>query len=168
MSDVKLELPHDEELNRLLQESAREAFDTMMAGFMGSVVRSDTPSGECAPAPALPAVKVDREVVVDFNGPSNGYFSLRCNAEGAMDIARGLLMMDDCEALKVEEVADALGECANVVAGLLKNKALSPCGDFKMGIPRHCVPYETRDQSGSSLLCHLKNGVVSMEVWLQR
>jgi len=167
MSDLKLELPRDEDLQRLLQESAREAFDTMMAGFMGQVVRNDS-STDAQPAATLPAVKVDREVVVDFHGPTNGYFLLRCNAEGAMDIARGLLMMDDCEALKVEEVADALGECANVVAGLLKNKALSPCGEYRMSIPRHCTPNTTRDSSGSSLLCHLKNGVVSMEVWLQR
>ncbi len=73
---------------------------------------------------------------VDFQGAHQGTLSIACDAPGAEDLARGLLMLGPDDPLAPEEVADALKECANMVAGVLKTRAFGSDGDARLSVPR--------------------------------
>jgi CheY-specific phosphatase CheX len=73
---------------------------------------------------------------IDFQGAHQGTLSIACDAPGAEDLARGLLMLGPDDPLAPEEVADALKECANMVAGVLKTRAFGSDGDARLSVPR--------------------------------
>lgn len=157
----------------VLKESVSEVFNSLVFTFEEAAVKTvEEPEGRrvevTCETNGTEALHVETEARVDFEGLVNGCVVLRCSAEGAFDIARGLLMMDESEALEVEEVADALGECANMVTGSLKTKALDPKGEFHMSTPT--VSNEPRvpvgDPSGS-LAYRLSQGLVAVEIWVQ-
>lgn len=155
-------LPRPEELLAVLKESADEVFNTMLA-TVAVLVESRTDRGD-----HLPAETVDIEAIVDFSGLRNGAVVLSCTPEGAMDLTRDLLMLGADETVGLEEIKDALGECANMVCGLLKSKALDAVGHFQLGTPR----IEAYENSSSSERCgtlvyRLSNGCVSIEIWMQ-
>jgi len=112
-------------------------------------------------------LKVDVEATVDFFGQPSGSVILRATAEGAVDIARKLLMMEDDESVDLEEVQDALGECANMVTGTLKTRALDPGGSFELSTPRIAtrVVVEHEHPAGR-LVFQLSQGAVAIEIWL--
>jgi CheY-specific phosphatase CheX len=91
---------------------------------------------------------------------------LRCSVDSADSIARGLLMMDDSEVLELAAVTDALGECANMLAGSLKTKALDPVGSFQLGLPDFSDPGPGEEMEGA-LVYRVAQGVMSVEVWLE-
>jgi len=80
-------------------------------------------------------LRVDREAVVEFRGALDGRVAIRANAACATAIARGLLMSDEGDPLALEEVNDALKECANMLTGWLKSHTLDPLGSFSMSVP---------------------------------
>ena len=100
---------------------------------------------------------------VDFTGELNGTVAVRCTAEGAMDLARGLLMPEEGETVALEEIEDALGECANLLAGALKTKALDPVGSFKLGLP---YKLDNWGNDGRAVAYNLTKGAVSVEIRL--
>jgi len=161
-------VPDADGLLELLKESVQEVFTTMVFNFCEAAVRDSSDEGELVVengSGETERVRVDTEAAVDFSGEINGAVVLRCTADGAMDIARGLLMMDAGDALEMEEVADALGECANMMAGSLKTKGLDPHGDFHISVPRVSGPESERDgtQRGS-LAYRLEQGLISVEI----
>lgn len=107
---------------------------------------------------------VDQQVTISFCGDASGQVVLRCSADAATRIARGLLMMEEGATLQVDEIQDALGECANMLAGLLKTKALDPVGKFQLGIPSFSEPLS--GDMGGALVYRVADGVVSLEIWL--
>jgi hypothetical protein len=63
--------------------------------------------------------------------------------DAARSIARAMLMMEADEELSQGDMADALGEVANMAAGLLKNGLLpDEQRDFKLGLPRFVDGFE--------------------------
>ncbi len=165
-------MPGKEELLKVLSEAVNEVFNSLVFSFTAATIRTDDDTGgekiEVLDGPS-PGEKehVQASARVCFTGAIDGSVVLRCYAEGAMDIARGLLMMDESEALEVEEIADALGECANMVTGVLKTKALDPVGDFHMTVPE--VTTSAPDGVGDTcgvLAYRLSKGLVSMEIWV--
>lgn len=112
-------------------------------------------------------MRFDREAIVEFRGVIEGHVVLRCTAEGAMNLARGLLMLDDGDtSLSVEEINDALKECANMVTGHVKTKVLDPLGACEMSIPfMGSVPTGPADAGDGSLLYRLHEGMLSVEIW---
>ncbi len=84
-----------------------------------------------------------------------------------MDIARGLLMVGEGESLDLEDVIDALGECANMVSGALKCKALDPFGEYTLGTPRidNNITHDLPEHAGS-LVYRLSQGAAAIAVWL--
>lgn len=165
-------IPGKSELLDVLKESVQEVFTSMVFTFQEATVRqvlgSDGADLEViGGAEKEELVHIQTEARVSFKGEIDGCVVLRCCAQGAMDIARGLLMMDESEAIELEEVADALGECANMVTGTVKTKALDPLGDFHMSTPEviQSVAAIQGDQCGT-LAYRLTQGIVSLEIWV--
>lgn len=160
-----------QEILQVLTECVDEVFTTMMATVAEFVSTVDEP---LAGQQELPVEEVEGEkhvafeAVVEFDGPAHGAVILRCTSDGAMDIARGLLMLGEGETVEVDEVKDALGECANMVSGSLKCKALDPNGEFTLGVPQidARVEYDRSEHCGS-LLYRLAEGCTAIEVWMQ-
>jgi len=149
-----------------------EVFDKMVTGFRGAAVTavhpiqsrengvikySDKKSGSCSD-------ELYEEAVIPFTGDVCGQVVLRCSGSGAKSIARGLLMMDESEALGLSDVRDALGECANMLAGALKSKALDPNGSFRLGLPEFGSPGPA-GASGGALVYRVAEDSMSVEVW---
>lgn len=169
-----LSMPKDEDLLAALERAVDEVFSTMVCTFESAAVyRCELPKERVADnglvellidGPA--AVHIDREAVVEFRGKLDGRVVLRCSADGALDIARGLLMLESDSALAVEDVNDALKECANMVTGYLKTHVLDPLGDFTMSVP--FIKDAHREAIGPScgaLVYRLKEGAISVEIW---
>ena len=142
-----------------LKESVEEVFTTMLDTVATMVDHDATPQDD--------AERIDIEAVVEFQGDPSGSVVLRATTEGATDIARKLLMMEEDETVDFEEIQDALGECANMVTGSLKTRALDPRGAFQLGTPtidaRVHVEHEHRT---GRLVFLLAEGNVAVEIWL--
>lgn len=152
-------LPTNQDLLEKLQESINEIFSMMTTIHEKS-------SAEDGSGPETD-VSFDIEAIVRFHGKLEGYVVLRWSKEGAAELARGLLMAEPDEALEPEEIADAVGECANMVAGSLKTKALDPVDTFTLGLPEVSSPVTLKaDYKGGSLVYDLTSGVMAAEIWL--
>jgi len=118
-----------------MKEAVEEVFSTMLDTVAELVERGDcTHSNPQNAGSEVEQTPVAIEAVVDFIGDPTGSVILRATAQGALDIARKLLMAEDDEAIDLEEVQDALGECANMVTGALKTRVLDPEGQFDLSI----------------------------------
>lgn len=156
-------VPDEATLLEALEESVQEVFESIVLGFERAVVRQE--GGLRVEPTRLRPGKLDLGVRVAFHGQLSGEVVLRCTADGAMDIGRGLLMLERGEALDVEEVSDALGECANMIAGLLKAKVLDPVGEYRLGLPEHGLDGASAAPRDGRLLYRLTEGITSVEVW---
>lgn len=155
-------LPSRAVLLGFLKDSVDEVFSTMVA-TVAQLVDCDLDGAGHRELSAGVAL----EAVVEFEGDHAGAVVLACNRDGAEEIARGMLLSGVDEELSPEEVRDALGECANMVCGTLKNRALDGLGDFRLCPPRFVQEGEVqRLQRCGSLVYRLCNGAVSIEVWL--
>lgn len=162
-------LPSREELLDVLRESVHEVFSSTVTSFKQAAQVSQ--QGETAVAledenGVRVTASIDLEAAVAFKGSLSGSVVVRCSAQGAMDIARGLLMLDATTSLAVQEIEDALGECANMVSGVLKRRALDPRGTFELGLPEIRRAPKVIGRPGGMLVYQLSEGVVSMELWL--
>jgi len=157
------ELPSHEELVQVLATSVKEVFDAMFI-TIGTALKD--PDSSVGFPEGSPGESVDLEVSVSFDGALSGAVVLRCNNQGAEDIARGLLMMDEGD-LDLEEVKDALGECANMVTGTVKSKALDPVAEFSMGTPEVSAACE-ESRLNSNMIFQLSSGVMSAELWIDQ
>lgn len=152
----------DEELLAHLEQAVDEVFGTMLSNVCELVGCTRTP------ADGKPeAHNFALEAVVGFSGPAKGAVILRCTHEGAYDIARGLLMLGAGDTVEIAEVRDALGECANMVTGALKTRALDPHGDFRISLPR----IDTKVDVGMPVACgqivyRLAQGCAAVEIWI--
>lgn len=110
---------------------------------------------------------VDIEAVVEFHGSIEGSVVLRASTRGAADITRKLLMMEDDEIAELEDITDAMGECANMVTGALKTRALDPSGNFSLTIPViDTKVHIEHEHPAGALAFKLSDGAVAVEVWL--
>jgi len=156
-------LPGDAELLAALERAVDEVFTSMVCTFEalaghGAPVASGERRG--------PRESFDREAVVEFRGSISGQVVFRCTASGAHDIARGLLMLDETTTLAVDEVNDALKECANMITGHVKTRVLDPLGSFDLSIPfMQDVRTDGAGPTCGALVYRLQQGVVSVELW---
>ena len=152
-------LPTNQELIEKLKESILEIFSMMTSVHEKS---ADDGAGENGQEQIF-----DIEAIVRFHGRLEGYVVLRWSHEGAAEMARGLLMAEPDEELEHEEITDAIGECANMVAGSLKTKALDPIASFSLGIPEVFSPITLKaGHKGGALVYDLTSGVMAAEIWL--
>lgn len=109
---------------------------------------------------------VDREALLEFRGPFDGRLALRCAANGALELAQGLLMLERTTNLAVEELDDALKECVSRICSALKRTALDPLGKFELSVPfMKDGPREPVGQECGALVYTLSTGALSVEVW---
>lgn len=95
---------------------------------------------------------------VEFQGAHRGVLSVVCDESGAEDLARGLLMLGPDDPLGPEEVADALKECANMVAGVLKTRAFGSDGDARLSVPR----LQSAPAPAGALLWRVRGGTMAV------
>lgn len=142
-----------------VKESVEEVFSTMLDTVATLVDQEHCLGEDCE--------KIDIEAVVGFCGDPSGAVVLRATTEGATDIARKLLMMEEDEAVDVEEIQDALGECANMVTGSLKTRALDPRGDFQLSTPTiDAKVHVEHEHKTGRLVYQLAEGNIAVEIWL--
>lgn len=170
MSSRETNQPKDElaeDLLQILKDSAETVFRTML-GSTGTLSQEWKPEdGSDRESVQADLSPVEHRAVVTFSGPRNGAIILRAGAKGALDIATGLLMPEEGEELGAEDLADAFGECANMLCGTLKSNALDPRGSFKLGIPMIGTgPLEETARPLGVLVYHLFEGTTAVEVWL--
>lgn len=158
-----------EDLVEVLRESVDEVFLTMLGTVAVLVDHVESGDQSRAEEGQVEENHAGLEAVVDFSGRRSGAVILRAGMHGAVDIARGLLMLGDDEEVPLEEVEDALGECANMLSGLLKTKVLDPIGCFSLGTPRigRSVNLEYANHLGG-LVYKLSNGSTEVEVWMDQ
>lgn len=146
-----------------LTEAAEDVFNTMLTGMAELVGRLEADSGHKESHD-----RVDIEAIVRFSGDYEGTVVLLCSTEGALDITRGLLMMDEQEPIELEEIQDAIGECANMLGGSLKTNSLDKMGQIHLGTPvvASRVNRGSQDHMGS-LIYNLTGGPVVVSVWLE-
>lgn len=61
--------------------------------------------------------------------------SLVSSPEGCRSLARAILYMAEGAALRDAEVADAVGEIVNMLAGSVKRRLSNQCADLVLGLP---------------------------------
>ena len=150
----------ERELLGHLEHAVDKVFTTMLSTVCELV---DDPSHPAVHGLANVAI----EAVVEFEGPARGAVVLRCSPEGAADIARGLLMLGEGDAIELAEVRDALGKCANMVTGALKTRALDPHGNFRLTVPQIDTRVEvSAPHHGGRLVYKLSQGSAAIEIWL--
>jgi len=100
---------------------------------------------------------------VALRGEQEGTVSLVCHPGAARTLAASLLMADEPSTLDEAEVLDAIGECANMVAGGLKTRVLDPLGTWALGTP-DCTLQGAADvvQHGGMLSCDLDGDILSV------
>jgi len=147
-----------------LEVAVKDVFTTMCPA-MSELVASVEPHPVLEGNRSTEHVSV--EAVVEFSGPATGAVVLRCTPEAAADIARGLLMLGEGETVELSEVRDALGECANMVTGALKTRALDPHGEFRLSVPKldTLVNLPAQRRCGR-LVFELSEGSAAIEIWL--
>ncbi len=158
-------LPGDDVLHAALEHAVAEVFSTMVGKFESLAV--DAAVAAALPARGLSHVHFDREAVVEYRGVLEGHVTIRCNADGALDIARGLLMLDAGDtSLSIEEINDALKECANMVTGHVKTRVLDPLGGCQLSVPFvNSVATSAAAARDRMLLYKLQQGLISVEIW---
>ncbi len=61
--------------------------------------------------------------------------AVMCNHQGAMELTRSLFCMEPDEVPVMDDMADALGEIANVAAGIMKTARTTAGQKIQMGLP---------------------------------
>lgn len=111
------------ELIDALRESVKQVLATMV-------------DARCVDADGGQGADMSVHALVDFQGAHAGTLSVACSGDGAEGLARGLLMLAPEDPLARDEIEDAVKECANMVAGVLKTRAFGADGDARLSVPR--------------------------------
>lgn len=111
-------------LNEALLAGAAEVFETMI--FMDirqSVEQEQHPKGDTFLGS------------ITFKGDMEGCLGICCSVSCAKAIARNMLGMTEADELGEAEIADAMGEVANMVMGSFKSRAQKTVGNLNVSIP---------------------------------
>lgn len=108
----------------ILLESATEIFETM--AFM-SVEKASEPKHSIDGDSLLASIT--------FKGALEGCLAICCGLSCARAIAINMLGEGSEEEIKPKDIADALGEMANIVIGGVKSRALESIGTLDISIP---------------------------------
>jgi chemotaxis protein CheX len=100
-----------------------QSYETQIDELVGSVFRTMLEADVATSAQAHPDPAVT--ALIAFGGNWSGGFELRLDYQSAVALARAFLQTDDMNEFN-DDVRDAIGELANVIAGNLK--AILPLG----------------------------------------
>ncbi len=160
---MALRTPRRSEIVGALKASVNDVFSSVMISFK-EAVRTQAPGS--ATSPPSDAMELHSCTSIKIEGELEATVILRCDASGASDIAHDLLMLGPDETLAVDEIDDALGECANLIVGKVKTDLLDPIGTFRLGLPQKIdttLPQPWKPAGHQ--LYRLKEGVISIELW---
>ncbi len=111
-------------LDKVLIESAREVFETMV--FM-DLAEATEPDQNVEGWALLGSIT--------FKGSLEGCLAICCSIPCAQAIAKNMLGIDTTEQLTEEDTCDAIGEIANMVMGSVKSRLLETVGNLEVSIP---------------------------------
>lgn len=150
----------DGELIAQLQKAIETTFASIVLPFEGVGLEDAKDGGE--------GVRV--RATIKFDGDLEGHVLLHCSLSGAHDISRGMLMLEEGDPLELNDVVDAMGECANLVAGVLKRNAFDTAGTVRMSTPKVEVdaPDAVFPRPDAQLAYKLVRGVSAAEVWVNK
>jgi chemotaxis protein CheX len=106
-----------------LLDGAKEVFETMMFMTVEPCAEADHAIGGSALLGSI-----------TFTGDIEGCLAVSCSYDCAKTIAVNMLGAED-EELSEEEVADAVGEVANMLLGSLKSRIAETAGEIQVSIP---------------------------------
>ena len=129
-------------LSNLLLDASQEIFETMIL----MEIEKDTE----------PIVFTDETMVatITFSGSEEGCLSLCCHATCANQIAKNMLGLEDSEEVSLEEVADALGEVANMIMGSVKTHIAD--NDIQLSIPSVVLGHALKSNLGDWSVCSIQ------------
>ncbi|MBN1125651.1 MAG: chemotaxis protein CheX [Sedimentisphaerales bacterium] len=113
-----------ESLSQALLEGTREVFETMM--FMTVEQSNEMYEG------------IDGEALlgsITFEGVIEGCLGICTSIDSARMIAGNMTGNDDLDTLSSVEIADAMGEVANMVMGAIKGRLVESGDDIHVSIP---------------------------------
>jgi chemotaxis protein CheX len=119
-------------LNEALLAGATEVFETMI--FM-DIRESVESHGEAANCGELHLKGNTFLGSITFTGDMEGCLGICCSVPCAKAIARNMLGMTQNDELDEAEVADAIGEVANMVMGSFKSRVQETVGNLNVSIP---------------------------------
>jgi chemotaxis protein CheX len=119
-------------LSEALLAGATEVFETMI--FM-DVRESVEPYGEVRDDGELHLKGNTFLGSITFTGDMEGCLGICCSVPCAKTIARNMLGMTQTEELDEAEVADAIGEVANMIMGSFKSRVQETVGSLNVSIP---------------------------------
>ncbi len=136
------------ELVESLDRTLSEFFETMLGE-----ARCAVSAAEDDEAATLACVEV--EARVELTGEALYGLRVATSWSVARAVAAGLLMESDPSGLQPEEVRDALGELANMLAGGLKTKLFDERGTWRLGTPQvaEVAPLNASPQSSWAEAC---------------
>ena len=111
-------------LSKVLMESAKEVFETMVFMDLTETTEPDQDMGEWALLGSI-----------TFKGSLEGCLAICCSTPCAQAIAINMLGMDTTEQLTEEDTCDAIGEIANMIMGSVKSRLLEKVGNLEVSIP---------------------------------
>lgn len=159
----------EQDLIRGLRSSVDEVFATML-----STLGVHTKHGDACLIGGPPSTGKDAhdpitvEARVEIRGPLQGWITLTCTARAADNIARGMLLVGANDVLAQDEIEDALKECANMIAGVLKSEMLDARGSYTIGIPSISTRQAADLHARGSLAYRICAGTFNAELWLDR
>ena len=153
------EVPAD--LIAQLQKAIEATFESIVLPFEGVETSAAAEGGDNE--------NVTVRATINFEGDVEGHVLIHCSLSGAHDISRGMLMLEEGDPLELEDVQDAMGECANMVAGVLKRNAFDDAGHVVMSCPVVEVdaPEMEFPSPDAQLAYRLNRGVSAAEVWIK-
>jgi chemotaxis protein CheX len=124
-------------LNKVLIESAKEIFETMVFMELTEVTE--------------PEQNVDGWALlgsITFKGGIEGCLAICCSASCAKAIAVNMLGLEIPDELTEEGTCDAVGEITNMIMGGVKSRVLKSVGNLEVSIPSVISGRELRNNLG--------------------
>lgn len=74
---------------------------------------------------------------IQLVGESSVHIGLCAEEDECVHLSKALLGMEDGEDITREEIADAMGEIVNIIAGSVKTRMVDRVGELTIGLPVH-------------------------------
>ncbi len=128
-------------LKGVLLDSAKEVFESMVFMPLEEVEgQKPDPTG------------VTLLGTITFAGNIEGCLGVCCNMTGARAIAAGMLCMDSPDELADEDLADAMGEIANMVIGAVKTRIQDNYQSILISVPSVVQGRELRRRPNDGMI----------------
>jgi CheY-specific phosphatase CheX len=141
-----------------LGAALRDSLERALEGLL-----SERLADECAPNEASSFAGPRFVARIVLRGEGEAHFRVSCTEVAVQRIATTLLCAASPDELAAEEVLDALGEFANVVAGGVKTTVFDGRGAWQLGTPTCAVEESTASEAETAALaCRFGGGLLAV------